>query len=227
MNYTLRDPKEFFNAHVPKELQQDIVRAVLRGYVDANDEIRFAEYQQEEAHDLFPYVRRCRIDRYLRQLSMKHPEVDTRAELNTARNSYHTYIRSGDVMLTASVVDRPTDLAREAQFRNEYAGRQTRFDVDAERNTLKVMNSPPPLDGLLYGIILHGPDKENRTLPAFIRVAFPDRCCSSYIDHVDLDLPYAEVVEEMWLGRAEVVADEAEVKLRDAIRTRQSQGRLL
>lgn len=215
MKPTLRVPRAFFNYYVTPEVQEELVRIIFRGYRHSFDELLQASYKDEQIHDLYPYARRTKIDGYLGQLSSRFPEVSTRIQLNKARNSHHTLVILGNIICTASAVEYPTDLPREAIFRNIYAGSQIEFDIKEDENILKILNDLPPPDARLYALIIHGPVNTSvRNLPGFIRIAFPGRHYFTRLDDdIDLYAKYKDVTEEMSREGTEVIEDKVEVKL--------------
>lgn len=217
------DLTAYFDSHVSEKVQRDIVRFIVRGYRDADAQIKMNDYQPGPAKNLYPYVRWCRIEDYCLALS-KYEDVETSSQPNAIRNSYYTLIKSGNVKLTISAVKSPADMPREAKFRNEYASLQYRFDVNVETDEFEIVDVSS-VEEVLYAFILHGPvDKEDPHVPGFIRAGFPNERCTRYLGYIDLHERYKEVVQEVLYEGTEIVEDKAEVKLRT---TSDIQGKLL
>lgn len=191
-------PRRHFDANVPEQFQRDALQEVRRAYADARNELVAAGYPPEEMHDLFPHTVRARVEMYLRGLAPRYLSLVAVAERNRHGNASHTRLQFGNaVWLTASAVESPTTLVREAQFRNEYAGAQTRFTLDTVDNQLRQIapSAPAVPKALLYAILIHGAQdygffKPERFMPAFIHVVFLNREGDEYLDRIDLIARY-------------------------------------
>jgi hypothetical protein len=114
-------------------------------------------------------------------------------------------------MITASKVDKPEELVRDAIFRQTYARscQGMLFDDMAEPE--------PPPNAPLYAILIHAPS-ETLSIPWFAHIVFPSYDCRTYIDRIKLEDMFPEffgTVDET--TGIENVQDEANVKLRDDI----------
>jgi hypothetical protein len=164
-------------------------------------------YPWEEAHDLRPHTRRAKIEARIRDLANTFPDVTATVEPNAAGTSYHTRIVSNNVILTVNCVQHPNDIVRYAEFRNSYANAQMNlFEPD----------EPPPPDGYVYAILIHGASKKNPKRPDFMHIVFPDAKCESYICRIDLfAIPrFQRLVNELWPVQIETVADDLKFGLR-------------
>lgn len=216
MEPPIKNPKQFFDSNVPEEIQRRIVRVTLASYRDTRKVIRDQDLPDEEAHDLFPYQLRAHTESGLRNIARLWPNSKATAEPNGTGTAFHTLIQIKNVTMTQSAVETPGTVVRDAAFRNEYADAQSRFVIDAKAQELVVEEYLPPTDATLYGIIIHGPiefglGKPGRSQVGFIRVAFPNRDMSGYIDSIDLLARFPDVVAEM--ADTEVVPDQAQPQL--------------
>ena len=135
----IRDAKGFFRANVSDEILAAIVKKIQGGNRDAASricgDVNEGIYTKHVARDLFPYNRRGTIETRLFDLDSEFSHVRVTSELNKTGTNYHTLIRVGNVIMTASAVLAPYGIVRDASFRNRYAGLQMRlFDLDNESN---------------------------------------------------------------------------------------------
>ena len=187
----IRNFKGYFRDNVSDDILADIVSTVILGTRDAArrivDDVKEGVYTKHVARDLFPYARRASIESRLFDLIAEFPGVTVSSQLNRSHSHYHTRIGVGNVIMTASAVDTPYGLARDAEFRNSYAGAQTRFDIVQDRTLSQVhFVEDPDLQDVLYGIILYCPAENNRFDIGSVRVGFPNFDCTKYIDRIDL-----------------------------------------
>ena len=128
------DVRGWFNDNVSDELLKATVEKVLGGNRDAaigiSPNVKDGTYTRSVAKDLFPHIRRARIESCLFGLESEFPSISVQSLLNSTKSHYHTRIRSGNVILTASSVLTPRGLVREAEFRNHYASAQFKFDIN-------------------------------------------------------------------------------------------------
>jgi hypothetical protein len=213
------DLPRFFDDHVSRELQQDlIVRCILKGYREAAEECD-ERYAWEQAHDVRPHVRRAKIEQLLRGLPARHPEITAVPEINDSNNAYHVRVTSGRVTFTISAVDQPTTIVRYAVFRETLARRYQMAFAG-----LGVEEPPPSPDALVYALIIHGPAEDDHTqrFPGFVRVVFPTSDCSDYIDQLDLLARFRELPEFKSITGTEEIPDKLQIGVRQRVRERGS-----
>lgn len=198
--------QSFWNAY-PADFIEESMRLYASDYRTAYDECA-AFYPWEEAHDLRPHARRAKIEARLRDLANTYPGLSATVEPNITKTSYHTRIVSGNVILTESHVGQPSEMVRWAEFRNTYA-RSPQYHFFEE-------DAPPPEGGYLYAILLHGESKRNPKRPDFMRIAFPDAECKSYLYQIDLfAIPrFKALANELWPVQAEAIRDDLKLNLR-------------
>lgn len=213
MEPAIRDPQAFFDSQVSQQVQERLLRLILAAYLQARRDIR-DDYQPQVAHDVFPHILRARVDSFLYSIGSRFgfSDVEARYEPNKQSNSFHTVMKVGKVVLTSSAVEGPGVVPRNAEFRNEIADAQSRFIVDSGCNAFVIDDMPTPDDAVLYGLIIHGPEAYGvktplRYIPGFVRVAFPNRSCSAYLDCLDLKARFPQLFAE--LDKVEEVQDEA------------------
>lgn len=208
------DPKAHLRANVADDILRAMAKKILGGNRDAAAglwaDVKEAKYTRQVARDLFPHVRRARIESCLFDLGSEFPGISVTSQLNSRRNYHHTKIRCGNVITTASAVLTPLAIVREAEFRNQYAGAQLRAEIDRDNNLSQVAINLSSPDELLYGIILYCPSENNRLQISSIHIGFPNWSCSSYIDHIDLLRLFPETITKT---PVEEVQDRAIVEL--------------
>lgn len=197
----------FYKA-IPAELIEDILRLLASEYRTAYDECKLF-YPPEEAHDLRPHVRRAKIESKVRELANSYPGVAATVEPNAKRTGWHTVIRSGNVVMTISHVNQPSDMVRPADFRSTYA-------QDAQINLFGPEKPRPPRDAQLFSILRHGSSKRMPRRPDFVRVGFPDADCKYYVCDIDVFSVqrFRNLASELWPAKIEVVADDLDLRLR-------------
>ena len=165
-------------ANVSDDLLFDTTQCVIQAYSEAYDECR-DNYPGPVAHDLYPDLRRAKFERNWSGRAARFSDVQVTTERNAQNNCCHTRVTSGVVVLTASAVEAPQSLVRDAKFRQSLAG--------ASQLEIFSAGSDPKLGDFLYGIVLHGPLGAGmlRT-PHFIKVVIPANDCASYIVQIDL-----------------------------------------
>ena len=190
------DPPRKFIERIPDALMDDIFRLVLVAWKEAKEDVERGTYVDEIVHDLFPHVLRAKVDSQLGMLSGRHPRVQISMRPNNRNNSYHCLIESNGVLLTASAVRSPTEVARPADFRNNYAQLQGQFILDDEADEWKIPTSEYDAASPVYAIILHGPDVGDRFRNGFVHIVFLDQDGVYLENRIRLELRYPAVVSE-------------------------------
>jgi hypothetical protein len=182
-----RNPHKLFWQQVPRGFLLDSVKCLFKSYEAGYEDC--SQLPNEEAHDLRPYCRRAHFEAGWRDTAARHKGqgVVASAHHNKANNWNHTHVRCGQVVLTQSAVEFPTQMVRHAEFREGYA----------RSNQLSLFDPavPPSPDAPLYCILLHGVSDDPR-IPLFVRIVFPTPDCSGYVEGSSIDL-LAEFKDEM------------------------------
>ena len=179
-----QDYVRLVDATMPPGYLRDLVNLVVRSYRGA-DEFCRERFSHPVARDHRPHLRRALIEEGWLALAAKHPGVAAESTPNRIGSAFHTVVRCGTIVLTASKVDGPEDLPRHALFRKTYA-RQPQMVLD-----LPGVAPPPDVslaaeaDGL-YALLTHGPAEDDPSAPAFVQLGFPTPTCSAYVARVDL-----------------------------------------
>lgn len=212
MPSSIDDIKRAFRDAFTDDFIEDVMRLQASEYRTSYDECAMF-YPYEEAHDLHPHVRRAKIEHKVRDLANAFAGIHATPAPNATGTSYHTRIVSGNVILTINHVNNPNEIVRYAEFRNTYANAQMGlFDP----------NEPPPDDGYLYAIWIHGASKKNPKRPDFIHIVFPSEDCESYVCRIDLlAIPrFKALANELWPVHVETVADNLNLGLRSDAKKR-------
>lgn len=207
---------------VPPGYLRDTTAIVVKAYQAASESAR-ERFCPEVAHDLVPHLRRALIEEDWLALASRYPGVVAAAAPNRVGSSFHTLVRCGPVVITASKVDSPEDLPRHALFRKTYARRpQLVLDLPGIAAPPEAA-APEDADGL-YALLTHGPDERDAGRPAFVRLGIPTPTCSGYVAVIDLLARYGGIVAPTEVGATDgVEVTPAEPTLRRPLR-RKEQG---
>lgn len=201
------DLKRAFHQSFSDDFLEDLIRLLATVYLNAYQECK-NYYPDEEAHDLRGHVRRAKLEFQLRELSTRFPAIESAVQLNEKRTSYFTTLYAGKVVMTANQVEHPKVIVRRALFRETYAQGAQLHLWEAE--------VPPPDDGYLYTILLHGEDALNPNRPGFAHIAIPNPACDGYLADINLFERFSDLVSKLWSVKEETVKDELPLGLREA-----------
>lgn len=164
---------EIFRDCYPDAFLEQTAGTLTHAYAAAD---RFARrFDWPERHDIQRLVQRVFFEGPWRTLARRHGLV-AEAKPNAIANCFHTYVQAGPVSLTASFVESPSALVRRAVFRSGYASR-TQGDLFLPDEPAQPLTS-------LYSILLHGAERHEPGVPAFMHVRFPLPDCKAYFDGV-------------------------------------------
>ena len=192
----------------PASFLREVAACLNMSYRVARE--RTAEFPDGILHDLLPQYRHAVVQSALLILARKYSGrgVIASSELNVAENSYHTLIRSGDVVLTESPVPTPNAVVRRAIFRESYA---VSNQLDLYRKDKR-----PAADAPLYALIVHGPGALAKA-PSFAKIVFPLPDLTGYVDD-GIDLIHAHLADTAAHRNAvEQIADEVALALRRGV----------
>jgi hypothetical protein len=196
---------EAFDRHVPRPLQEELIRAIFSAYRAAHDKC-CATLPEEETEEFLPYERWIQVRADLRRLADRTPEM--RAEYHR----FFTLIQVGPVHLTASSIPEPGEVARYALYRDAFTQR-SQLDLFLD-------NTQVPADALMYVMLLHGADRKRPYEPLFAEIVFPTGNGLAYDHRISLFDRFPALVEALRAERLEPVepaAPEAEIRLRPVV----------
>jgi hypothetical protein len=203
-------------SEVPTAFFSSIIDTIFQVYRETHDKV-FRDYDFPEASVLLPYIRRARIEENIRRIAQEFVELAADVEENSAQNAFHTVIYSATrgTTLTISATKGPRKMVRDARFR----------ETLATTSQLELFSSSQtPVEGTsLYGIILHGADELDPSRPAYVRLGFPSRDCSEWVENFDL-LKFCGEDYSRYVTPEEQVEEEVVPVLRPLRKTQQKQG---
>lgn len=179
--------------HLPEAYFRRVTQAVFLAH-RVSAESCAAEYARTEAENVRPFVKRAKLEGYLRDIADQFPDVSASVVKADGSNWNHTEVRAGRVILTASSVSVPCALVDRAEFRLTLAR-------DAQGTLFPDERLAP--SSPLYVLLLHSKSRwetedESRDfghLPGSAYVAFPSADLSQYIHEVDLFARFPDVVD--------------------------------
>lgn len=205
--YDPTKPSEMFNGLVGDDIQREIAIAVVSQYRRAF-EYCYENFEQAEAHDLLPHLRRAYIEEVMPDLAERVEGYTTITEKNKAENCWHRSILGDRIILTQSKVEQRKTLPRDAEFRKGYAkSNQMLFDFMNEDEASELEAEAP-----LYAIIVHMPPDDNKRLPEFVDIVFPDK------DYKEIVGPIIELLDKFpdiipKINPEETIPDKVDIKL--------------
>lgn len=203
MSSRARELEEAFDRHVPRPVQEELVRAVFSAYRSAYDACR-ETLPDEETEEFLPFQRWIQLRAGLRRLPGQFPEIQSEY------HRFYTLVRMGPVQMTASSIPEAGEVARYAHYRDDFT-RSSQLDLFLDNASV------PPDDAVMYVMLLHGPDRERRYQPSFAEIVFPTGNGLAYDHRVDLFARFPELVEAFRAERLvpiEPAAPEAELRLK-------------
>jgi hypothetical protein len=184
------------DVYLPDSFQKGLLRTVFVGHAAGYD-MSFSQMAPTEARNVVGFNRRGKLEGGLRDLVGRFPTFEATVVAGEGNAWFHTEVRSGPIVLTASSVQSPCDLAYKAEFRRGLAERTqlSFFDEDEE--------AAPPVKSL-YALLLHSPSRwqsrderqKYSKLPGSAYLAFPHRDLESYAYGINLFDKFPEVVQE-------------------------------
>jgi hypothetical protein len=209
-SFSSNDPVGLFDHHVALRFQAATLRCVLGAYTTADR--RCKKFPMEAIHDHRPYERRIWFDwRWLRMVNSRFAAIGAQArwDQNVARNCYHTTVRIGPVMWTASAVAHPFEIVRIALFRKTLARSNQRL-------ILPEMEEPVEVGTPLCALLIHGPSGQK--FPTFANIVFPLPDCYEYAEpRIKLFERFPKIVAAAGGVKEEVIEDVAMPQLRDDV----------
>ena len=183
------NPVAMMDKRVPAELLLKLLRCVSSVYPKAHKES--AEHESGQQAYLYGHLRYAYIESALKNIN--YPGVEVR--IRRIRGLYRiSQVAINGVLFTASSNIIDDRLPSSAKFRQLLAMHTTADSdsplFDAERRVEEGME-----DIELYGIIVHGKDRNDLSSPAFVGIQFPDRSYSKLLGYVDLRKRFPFTVE--------------------------------
>jgi hypothetical protein len=176
-----------FDSQVAARLQYSFTKAVLENYREGSRWC-FRNFSPPQAKDLVGYYSRAKIEEELPGIVALFPRATISTHRYENNTGHYNEITCGCVKLTQSRIVNRSEVPRHAKFRATLAqnGQQELFEITAK------LSEPP----YLYAMLTHGVDdnSEKRSWPAFIKIQFPDKSCSRFLDEgIDLLARFPEL----------------------------------
>lgn len=186
--------EQMLNRHIPDGFLRAAVNVVFLAHRQAHDLCK-QEFAEQEAVNTIGYVRRGKIEGYLRDATARFDSlraVDGKAD-HSGWN--HVEVHGGPVIITCSTVPTPCALVDKADFRLTLAESNQPSLFDTSRLTADEPAS-------LYALLLHSRSlwatREERQkfghLPGSAYVAFPVPGLDYYVHEINLFERYSDVV---------------------------------
>jgi len=211
MIYDPTKPSEIFNDLVGNKIKNEIARGVVSQYILAYEHC-YGSFAQTEAHDLLPDYRRACIEGIMPDLAERIGGYTVKSKKNKAKNCWHRLILSNCIILTQSKVEQREKLPRDATFRKGYAeSNQMLFDFMNEGEV-----SEFDLEAPLYAIIVHLPANDNKRLPEFVDIVFPNENYREIVGRIKLLYKFPDIISEKF--QEEIIPDMADTKLKHSVK---------
>jgi hypothetical protein len=176
------NPAGIIAEEFPDQALRAICRAILSAYPRTERLLDNQDWTKEERHDVRPQIRRTNVEAAVRFVAARFPQITVKKFPNKTGNAYHNRIVCGRTVLTVHYVYERYDMPDEAAFRLQLAR-------DPQGSFLGGEDSPPSNGKeMLYGFLLHVPDRPDGTSrevirhrPAFLNIGFPDKECKTYL----------------------------------------------
>jgi hypothetical protein len=182
---------ELFDQHVPRKFQKAILQSLLSNYKEAS-RYCWKNFHPNQAKDLSGIYRRTLIEEQWSGMAELFPALRVEPKLYDHNTGTYNELTYGLIKLTQSCVAGPNEVPRYAEYRTTLAhnGQLKLFEVDESSGAEADKR-------YLYSILTHGVDleSENRSLPAFARIQFPNKHCTEYLDRgIDLFQRFPDVL---------------------------------
>lgn len=162
----------------------EILEALAYSYKEAYAHCSRPRFGDPEAHDTRSHYLRGLFETKLREISLQYDGMTAESRSNKTHSYSHTWVKSGNLYLTASAVTSPNSKPRQADFRNIYQSNgQLELFEDQEK---------ADKENLIYAILLYGTTQTPQ--PSFVRIAFPSRHWKSYVESIDLMARYPDTI---------------------------------
>ena len=178
--------ESIFNESVSDDWCLGILGAIDDSYKETNKFCRYPRFGQQPAHDTRSHILRGFIETRLEEISRDFGMI-SESRPNKRRSYSHTWVKAGNLYLTASSVHKPQSKPRQADFRDIYQSNGQGELFDTEKNFQS--------DDLVYAVLLYG--SPQLSSPSFVRIAFPSRHWTKYVESIDLMARYPDAISRV------------------------------
>ena len=155
-----------FNESVCGDWCLGVLGAIDDAYKETNKFCRYPRFGEQVAHDTRSHILRGLIETRLKEISSDLGMI-SESRPNKRRSYSHTWIKAGNLCLTASSVHTPKGKPRQADFRDIYQSNGQGELFETEKNFQS--------DDLVYAVLLYG--SPQLFSPSFVRIAGSPRLC--------------------------------------------------
>jgi hypothetical protein len=181
--------------YLPDDFLDRLLRSVFTAHKVSFAHVR-AELPLTEARNLLPYYRRAKLEEYLRGAA-ERSGMHATAVKAPGSGWYHSEVRSGPVVLTASSVQSPCGPVDPSDFRLSLAEENPQYPLWAEPGD--VTNEARPI----YVLLLHSrsswasvtDEQKYGGLPGSAYLAYPSAGLETYVHDINLFDKFPEVVD--------------------------------
>lgn len=139
-----------------------------------------AVISEPEAEYLMPHNRRAIFETFFRAQALTNG-LQAVSQPNIRLTAKYSVVKAGKFYITASYVSEPGKFVRPAHFRGKHAA----LNRYLSQQRIEIFDTPDVLQGEedgIYCILLHGPDKNNKTQLGFMEFAFPNKNNTDWVD---------------------------------------------
>lgn len=201
-------PSERFNDRVGDKIQRAIAGSIVSQYRRAYEYCYKKDaLAREEARDLLPHLRRAYIEGIMPDIAARLSGWNAYTAENKAKNCWHRLVIGDGIVISQSKVEERGTLPREAEFRKGYAASpQGVFEFMKDQESAELDDNLT-----LYCIIVHMPRADDKRVPEFIDIVFPDRDYGEGVDPIKLLEKFPDVVPKERQA-AEEVLDKPDIR---------------
>lgn len=175
-----------FNESVCDDWCLGVLGAIDDAYKETNKFCRYPRFGEQPAHDTRSTILRGLIETRLKDISSDLGMI-SESRHNKRRSASHTWVKAGNLYLTASSVHTPQGKPRQADFRDIYQSNGQGELLETEKNLQS--------DDLVYAVLLYG--SPQLSSPSFVRIAFPSRHWTKYVESIDLMARYPDAISKV------------------------------
>lgn len=196
--------ESFTYQYIPEAAFERLLRGVFLAHSAALEEGR-ASYAATELENVLPFNRRAKLEGYMRDAALMYPEVTSEVIKAPGSGWYHTELRNGPIVLTASAVQVPCGPVDPADFRLRLAANTLAADDGQFALWDEAKEDSALIEDSLYVLLLHSrstwSNNENWAeyghLPGSAYVAFPSPDLKRYAHTINLFAKFPQVVESL------------------------------
>ena len=212
----IEENPELFSALVaalPYSFLAGLSKSVPRLYLEAQESVSNDPLLDPvSAEYVIPHYRRGLFETEFLGLG-KTAGLNAITRQNSRRTAKYTEVQSGNFIFTASYVNDPSASVRYAQFRTHLSGLNqlmSQLSFTGEGFTSENLLARVESEGLIYCIVLHGPNPIDRKSVGFMKFAFPHPTLNKWL----ADFDFSQVLQAAQALQPIQQVDNAKPKLK-------------